>query len=62
MRAKPGATVSTPLHWAELDEALDPREFTIRTVPDRVGRVGDRWAEAMATPTRLDRLRKGGSR
>src|SRR5947209_1783224 len=34
------ATVSTPVAWEEIDEA-DPRDFTIRSVPERFARVGD---------------------
>ena len=43
-RAKPEATVSTPLSWDELTDDLDPREFTIETAPDRFAEVGDIWA------------------
>lgn len=42
-RATPWATVSTPLRWEELDESLDPRAFTIETVPGRVEEMGDVW-------------------
>ena len=46
-RAKPGATVSTPLEWSELTPDLDPREHTIDTVPKRVAKKGDIWGRAM---------------
>lgn len=43
-RPKPGATVSTPLSWDEVGESLDPRSFTMRTILDRLEKVGDLWA------------------
>ena len=47
VRARPGAPVATPLNWDELNDTLDPGQFTVTTVPDRIsdlGRSGDPWA------------------
>jgi bifunctional non-homologous end joining protein LigD len=49
VRAKPGATVSTPLQWKELNGRLDPRELTIETVPRRIVKLGDIWSSALKT-------------
>ena len=41
-RAMPGATVSAPIEWDELDDPeLRPDGFTIRTILDRVAERGD---------------------
>ena len=40
VRGVPEATVSTPITWDEIDE-VDPRQFTIATVPARFAGLGD---------------------
>lgn len=54
-RALPGATVSTPVHWDELD-GLDPTRFTVRSVPQRLDEIGDPWAEKQQKLGRIDTL------
>ncbi|HSQ66374.1 MAG TPA: DNA ligase D, partial [Polyangiaceae bacterium] len=40
VRAHPGATVSTPLDWDEVNDDLDPSKLDIRSVPERIARRG----------------------
>jgi DNA ligase D len=42
-RALPHAPVSCPVTWDELPD-VDPRDFTVQTVPERLRTVGDPWA------------------
>lgn len=44
VRASAWAGVSTPLAWRELDEGVDLRAFTLRTLPARLRETGDLWA------------------
>jgi bifunctional non-homologous end joining protein LigD len=37
------ASVSTPLHWDEVDKSLDPAIFTIKNMDKRLKDVGDLW-------------------
>lgn len=43
-RARPGATVSMPLTWAQVRSDLDPTRYTLRTVPGLLGR-SKAWAD-----------------
>jgi bifunctional non-homologous end joining protein LigD len=55
-RSRPGAPVAVPLFWDELERPLDPSGFTIATVPERIRRTGDPWAEMAATRQQLPDL------
>jgi DNA ligase D len=55
VRARPGAQVSAPLTWAEVD-ALHPDELTIASVPERLEAHGDAWEELDARPQSLEPL------
>ncbi len=49
-RAKPGATVSTPIAWEELTASLHSDHFTIENIPDRLGKLkNDPWADLAKT-------------
>lgn len=44
VRPKPGATVSTPLDWKEVNEQLDMKDFHIGNTVSRLKKKGDLWA------------------
>jgi bifunctional non-homologous end joining protein LigD len=46
VRPKPGAPVSAPCTWAEIEDGtVDPRTFTLRTMAERMAQVGDLWSD-----------------
>ena len=52
VRAKPGAPVSAPCTWEEVERGeVGPRTFTLRTMAGRIAEVGDLWGR----PARLGR-------
>jgi bifunctional non-homologous end joining protein LigD len=56
VRARPGAPVSAPCAWEELESgAVSPQSFTLRTMGDRVAERGDLWADM---PKRKRSLRR----
>lgn len=45
VRARPGAPVSAPCAWEEIERGtVGPRTFTLRTMAARLSEVGDLWA------------------
>jgi bifunctional non-homologous end joining protein LigD len=47
VRPRPGAPVSTPLAWDEVNDDLDPAAFTMEVVLERVERHGDLFAPVL---------------
>jgi bifunctional non-homologous end joining protein LigD len=46
VRARPGAPVSAPCTWAEVERGIvGPRTFTLRNMAERVAEAGDLWAD-----------------
>jgi bifunctional non-homologous end joining protein LigD len=58
VRPKEGAPVSTPLRWDEVNETLDPAEFTMDVVRQRVAEHGDLFEGALTTKQSLSRALK----
>jgi bifunctional non-homologous end joining protein LigD len=46
VRAKRGAPVSAPCTWEEIERGdVSPGTFTLRSMPDRIAKVGELWAD-----------------
>ena len=54
VRPRPGAPVSTPLRWDEVKAGLDPAEFTMDVVQQRVAQHGDLFKGVLKTKQRLN--------
>ncbi len=57
-RGLPGAPVSTPLRWEELDSIESPKGFNLHSVPARVLQNGDPWEAIAAYATAIHTERK----
>jgi bifunctional non-homologous end joining protein LigD len=53
VRPKEGAPVSTPVRWDEVNAKLDPAEFTMEVVLQRIERDGDLYAGVLTTKQSL---------
>ena len=53
VRPKPGAPVSTPLHWDELTPGVTPRDFGMQVALERIERHGDLFAPVLEEPRPL---------
>ena len=54
VRPKPGATVSTPLTWEEVEQGVELSDFTMANVPARVKKLGDLWKPLLSPRGRFD--------
>jgi bifunctional non-homologous end joining protein LigD len=56
VRPKPGASVSAPLEWREVEaKKITPRDFTIKNILRRVERKGDLFRPVLAGGQRLEK-------
>lgn len=55
VRARPGAQVSTPLNWDEIDD-IHPDQFTISSMPARLESTPDPWLAMNDHPQSLEPL------
>ncbi len=62
VRPKPGATVSAPLAWKEVKSGLQLLDFTIKTMPARIQKIGDLFTPVLGKginmETAIDNLSK----
>ena len=56
-RGEPGAPVSMPLTWEELEHA-HPLDFRLTNAAERLARTGDRWSGAYSQKQDIDRALK----
>jgi bifunctional non-homologous end joining protein LigD len=54
-RGLPGAAVSMPLTWEELEKA-HPLDFRITNAAERLAKTGDRWAQALTRKQSLEKV------
>jgi bifunctional non-homologous end joining protein LigD len=47
VRARPKAPVSTPLHWSEVTKGLNPMRFTMKTIFERLDKLGDLFSPVL---------------
>jgi len=57
LRGIDGAPVSAPLKWEEVNKKLDPLKFNLRTMPNRLAKLGDLFAPMFKNRAKLPSLK-----
>ena len=58
LRPRKGATISTPLDWDEVTPQLNPADFNLHTIHDRIKQKGDLWKDIFEQQVDLDSIIK----
>lgn len=58
LRPVPGASVSTPLEWKEVNHKLSPKQFTIENIFQRLKRKGDIFLPVLSEANSIDKALK----
>src|SRR5581483_4969009 len=58
IRPKPGAPVSTPLHWDEVTKKLHPSQFTLKNILKRVEKEGDLFKPTLEKGIEMEKILK----
>jgi bifunctional non-homologous end joining protein LigD len=58
VRPTKAASVSTPLHWDEVNSKLDASKFTIKTMPKRLAETGDIWKPVLGKGVNIAKVLK----
>lgn len=59
VRPKQGAPVSAPCTWDEVESGqVGPQTLTLRSLPKRVAKIGDLWADLLETKQSLGKIPK----
>jgi bifunctional non-homologous end joining protein LigD len=62
VRPVPGASVSTPLEWKELNHQLSPKQFTIENIFQRIKKKGDLFVPVLNESNSIDKALKALNR